>query len=157
MRSIIRPATAADLSDIVDLLKTSKLPLDGIEALRTTTLVARADARLLGCAALELYGPAALLRSVAVAAKLRGQGLGQQLTQAALDLARERGVQTVYLLTETAGGFFPRFGFRTITRDEIDPSVKQSVQFTAACPSSALAMALTLRPAAPQRGAEDRG
>ena len=144
MPMTITAATAADLPAILDLLKSSQLPPDGIEDLGSSTLVARAAGRIAGCAALELYGSFALLRSVAVNTVLRGQGLGRQLTQAALDLARARGVRTVYLITETAGEFFPRFGFAPIDRARVDPSVKQSVQFTKACPASALVMELDL-------------
>src|SRR2546426_9100157 len=49
-------------------------------------------------------------------------------------------IKSVYLLTETAGGFFPRFGFRAIPRDAVDPAVQRSVEFTSACPTSALVM-----------------
>jgi len=144
--SNIAPAVPADLPGILDLLRQSDLPLAGVDAHLPTVLAARDGARLTGCAALELYGVAALLRSVAVASDRRGTGLGQRLTRAALDLARTRGVRTVYLLTTTAGEFFPRFGFQPITRDEIDPAVRQSVELTTACPESALVMRLVLEP-----------
>ena len=54
-------------------------------------------------------------------------------------------IKSVYLLTETAGGFFPRFGFRAIPRDAVDPAVQRSVELTSACPASALVMRLELR------------
>jgi len=81
---------------------------------------------------------------VAVAAEQRGRGLGAALTATALDLARRRGVRTVYLLTETAAEFFPRFGFRPVPRPAVDPAVLGSAEFTTACPASALVMARTL-------------
>src|SRR6266576_8389 len=59
---------------------------------------------------------------------------------AALELARRRGVRTVYLLTETAGRFFPKFGFAAITRAQVDSVVLESPEFTTACPKSALVM-----------------
>ena len=108
--------------------------------------------RSVGCAAIELYGAAALLRSVAVDASRRGQGLGQRLTAATLELASQRGARTVYLLTESAQDFFPRFGFRPIPRSEVEPAVQRSVEFTSACPASAQAMVTTL----PQVGGEGR-
>jgi amino-acid N-acetyltransferase len=77
-------------------------------------LIARENQDIVGSAALEIYGTIALLRSVAVANYLRVQGPGQQLTDAALNLARRKGVTQVYVLTETATGFFPRFGFRPL-------------------------------------------
>ncbi len=144
MPPIISPATPADLPAIFELLERSKLPRDGLDAHVATTLVARDANGLVGTAALELYGTAALLRSVAVAAEQRGRGLGAALTATALDLARRRGVRTVYLLTETAAEFFPRFGFRPIPRPAVDPAVLGSAEFTTACPASALVMARTL-------------
>jgi amino-acid N-acetyltransferase len=138
----IRPATPGDLPAIRHLLGRNKLPVDGLDGCLETTVTAVDGPDLVGCAALELYPGAALLRSVAVAAERRSQGLGQQLTRAALDLARARDVKTVYLLTETAGAFFPKFGFTRITRADVEPAVKQSVEFTKACPASALVMSL---------------
>ncbi len=136
----ISPAAPADLPAILALLTASKLPRAGIEDHVASTLVARHEPGVVGTAALELYGGAALLRSVAVATQLRGQGLGAALTVAALDLARRRGVRTVYLLTETAGRFFPKFGFTAITRAQVEPVVLGSLEFTTACPKSALVM-----------------
>jgi len=136
----ITPAAPTDLPAILELLATSKLPRASIEAHVASTLVARDDSGIVGSAALELYGSAALLRSVAVATELRGQGLGAALTVAALDLARRRGVRTVYLLTETAGQFFPKFGFTAITRAQVEPAVLESPEFTTACPKSAMVM-----------------
>ena len=107
--------------------------------------MAQRSARIVGCAALEVFGRAGLLRSVTVDEAQRGQGLGHQLTQAALDLARTRGVASVYLLTTTAASFFPRFGFREVARADVDGAVKGSVEFTTACPASAVAMRVDLR------------
>ncbi len=136
----ITPAAPADLPGILALLDASRLPRAGIENYVASTIVARQDSGVVGTAALELYGGAALLRSVAVAAPLRGQGLGVALTTAALELARQRGVRSVYLLTETAGQFFPKFGFHAISRAEVDVAVRASTEFTTACPASALVM-----------------
>ncbi|PYP21786.1 MAG: GNAT family N-acetyltransferase [Gemmatimonadetes bacterium] len=140
----IAAATSADLPALLELLGQSALPTAGLADHLDTTLVAHEAGHVVGSAALELYGTTALLRSVAVAPGLRGRGLGQELTRHALALARRRKIRTVYLLTETAGGFFPRFGFRAISRDAVDPAVQRSVEFTSACPTSALAMAAEL-------------
>jgi len=142
----ITPAAPADLPDILALLDASRLPRAGIEDHVASTLVARQDSGVVGTAALELYGGAALLRSVAVAAPLRGQGLGVALTVAALDLARQHGIRSVYLLTETAGQFFPKFGFHAISRAEVDYAVLASTEFTTACPKSAMVMVKQLKP-----------
>jgi amino-acid N-acetyltransferase len=140
----IDPAREGDLAPLLALLDSLNLPPDGLGAHLATTLVARQGAAIVGSAALECYGPAVLLRSVAVASALRGQGLGQRLTTAALDLAHQQGATEVYLLTETAASFFPRFGFHPTTREQVSAAVKQSVEFTSACPATALVMVRTL-------------
>jgi amino-acid N-acetyltransferase len=93
-----------------------------------------------GSAGLECYGTVALLRSVAVAPHLRGNRLGERLILAALDLAGEHGIEVVYLLTATAQGFFPRFGFTALGRSEVPPSA----EWTTACASTAHVMAKRL-------------
>jgi len=145
-RNGIRSATASDLPEVITLLAKDKLPLAGLKEHVGTTLVARRSARVVGCAAVEIYGTSGLLRSVAVDEERRGEGLGHQLTQAALDLARLRGVTSVYLLTTTAEKFFPRFGFREVAREDVDPAVRASVEFTTACPASAVAMRADIAP-----------
>ena len=149
MNVAIVPAGRADLPIVRDLLKRSKLPDADLERHLETLIVAREGERIIGCAAIELYGAAGLLRSVAVEIANRDLGLGIQLTEAALALARARGVRTLYLLTETAAEFFPRFGFRTIPRRDVDAAVQRSVEFTTACPETALAMRADLSTSSP--------
>jgi len=144
MTITIEAAHPSDLPAVLALLERSGLPQEGLADHLATTLVARSGDAVVGSAALEGYGGAALLRSVAVDSALRGQGLGQRLTRAALDLARQRGVATVYLLTETAGDFFPRFGFQLTERAAVEPAVQQSVEFTSACPASAQVLVASL-------------
>lgn len=136
----IGPANPADLPAILGLLEQRGLPKDGLSDHLATALVAIKGKTVVGSAALELYGSSALLRSVAVKRALQGQGLGHRLVQAALEQARKYGVSHVYLLTQTAGTFFTRFGFRPIPRSEVAPAVQGSAEFTSACPASARAM-----------------
>jgi amino-acid N-acetyltransferase len=140
-------ARPGDWPRVTHLLRESGLPLDGLEDHLEATIVARDATTILGCAALEVYGTDALLRSVAVAAEHRGKGLGEALTAAAIALARRRKVHAIYLLTETAARFFPRFGFEETTREAVPARVKESAEFTTACPASATVMVLPLRSA----------
>ncbi len=155
MAIIIDAAQETDLPAILALLEKSGLPQNGLSDHITTTLVARENHAIVGIAALELYGTVALLRSVAVADQLRGQGLGQQLTKEALKLAEQHGVTLVYLLTETASGFFPRFGFRPIPRSEVAPAIHFSTEWTTACPDTAQAMVANLHAMKSGRTAEE--
>ncbi len=140
MKVCIACGTTADLPQIRALLEQNDLPCDGLADRVATTLVGRADGRIVGPAALELFVDAALLRLVAVDVALRGQGVGHQLTEAALHLSRQQSMREVYLLTETAADFFACFGFHPILRPNVAPAVQQSVEFTTACPASALVM-----------------
>lgn len=142
----IERARAEDWVPVLDLLRRAQLPTDGLDPDAALLLVARRAGRVVGSAALEVYGSGGLLRSVAVEPALRGDGLGRRLTAAALAAARARSLKTVYLLTTTAGDFFPRCGFRRIERADVDPAVQASVEFTTACPASALVMAHDLAP-----------
>jgi amino-acid N-acetyltransferase len=146
MRVTIERARPDDGPAILELLAKSALPIDGLLDHLTTAIVARADGRVVGCAALEVYPDGALLRSVAVDAVAKSQGVGTQLTNAALDVARTLGMPAVYLLTTTAEGFFPKFAFERIPRQAVPASVQTSVEFRSACPSSAVAMRRDLPP-----------
>ncbi len=136
----IEVVAPSDVPALYNLLRASNLPIDGLSTHLTDTLVAKANGLVVGSAALERYGHSALLRSVAVAEPLRGTGLGRQLVESAFDLARRQRVQRLYLLTETAAEWFPRFGFVPAERSAVDPAVQASIEFTSACPDSAQAM-----------------
>ena len=147
----IEPATASDLAAMEALLAANQLPTAGLKDSIGTALVARVGSRTIGCAALEVYPSGVLLRSVAVDDAWRGRGIGHQLTSAGLELARSLGVEAAYLLTTTAGDFFPRFGFARVERADVPDDVKQSVEFRSACPTSALVMQLELSGSCPLR------
>jgi len=149
MRVTLERAGVDDGPGILRLLEANGLPLDGVLEHLTTALVARVDSRIVGCAALEIYTDGALLRSVAVDSAFTRHAIGTRLTTSALELARSAGVPAVYLLTTTADGFFPRFGFGRIARDEVPAGIRSSVEFQSACPASATVMRLTLRAVAP--------
>ena len=136
----IERSRAEDGPSILQLLSAAALPVDGLLDHLDTAVVARADGRVVGCAALEIYADGALLRSVVVDDRLKGHGIGSRLTNAALELAAVLDVLTIYLLTTTAETFFPRFGFVRIARSEVPASVQMSVEFRSACPSTAVVM-----------------
>lgn len=136
----IRPASAEDLGPATTLLTESHLPLDGFAEHIGDALVATRGGRVVGVVELELYGRDALLRSLVVSPSERGARLGERLAAGALRMAGDRGVGDVYLLTETADGFFPRFGFAKSDRESAPPAVRDSVEFRLACPQSAVMM-----------------
>ena len=137
---MIASATERDLPGIRALLERVHLPLAGVDEHLPTILVAKEGEQIVGTAALELYADGALLRSIAVEPRRQGQHLGHQLTDAALHLATTCGANSVFLLTTTAEGFFPKFGFEPINREQVPASVRESVEFQSACPASAIVM-----------------
>jgi amino-acid N-acetyltransferase len=140
----IRPATPNDWHRLAQLLATSSLPLDGAREHVSDFVVAERDGTLVGCAAVERYGRAGLLRSVAVAESERGNGTGAALVAQCMEAARASGIDTLVLLTTTADGYFPRFGFERIDRDAAPDAVRESAEFRGACPASATVMRRTL-------------
>ena len=139
-RATVGPMQPAEWLEIAELLRINGLPLAGLVDHGATAIAARMGRQVIGCAALELYGDAALLRSVAVASDQRGYGIGTRLLHAATNLAIAHAVQDLYLLTETATEYFHRRGFVPLKREHVPDAVRQSVEFTRACPASAQAM-----------------
>ena len=136
----IEPAETGDLPAVRRLLEASDLPLDGVDAQLSTMVVAKDGGGVVGAAAVELYADGALLRSVVVSPTVQGQGVGRRLTEAALNIAKHRGVRNAFLLTATAERFFPKLGFERISRADVPESVQASVEFQSACPASATVM-----------------
>ncbi len=139
-----RSATPDDLPGVVSLLRSRSLPVDGVgDLLRAhpeNVLVAELNGGIVGTAALDVHAPDALLRSVAVATDLATLGVGTRLVQESLARARADNLAAVYLLTTTAAEWFPRFGFRIVTRDTVPGTIASTIEFTSACPSSATVM-----------------
>jgi amino-acid N-acetyltransferase len=141
----LRTARAADLPKVLDLLGTARLPTAGVAEAFSHFLVAESEHVLVGAAGLEIYGASALLRSVVVEDSWRRSGVGRRLIEKALDEAKRRGIDDVFLLTTTAEHYFPRFGFACVTRDSAAADVQASVEFQGACPSTAVLMRKRLK------------
>jgi amino-acid N-acetyltransferase len=140
-----RFATEKDWPAIERLLSDAGLPLDGARDHLPGFVVIEDDAGIVGCGGLERYGSKALLRSVVVAPQLRGTRMGERLVRDLLEAARAQSIDTVVLLTTTAAGWFPRFGFRQITRQAVPPELTQSLEFRGACPDTAIVMSVNMR------------
>ena len=144
----IRSATVNDLHAVVSLLRARDLPVDGFaDLLRADpdrVLLAELNDMVVGSAALDVHGEHALLRSVAVARDLSALGVGTRLVNDLLALARSNGITSLYLLTTTASQWFPKFGFTVTDRAAVPAAIASTVEFTSACPSSAVVMACNL-------------
>jgi amino-acid N-acetyltransferase len=143
-----RRATVADLHAIVALLRSHSLPTDGVgdlvRAHADHIIVAELQGAIVGTAALDVTGAHALLRSVAVARDLATLGVGTTLVTDAIALARTLKLESIVLLTTTAQEWFPRFGFVVADRASAPQEFATHVEFTSACPASAVYMSYTL-------------
>ena len=137
---VITAATTADVPAILSLLERCQLPPAGFIDHLADAFVARNGSGVVGTVTLESYVDGALLRSVAVERHERGTGLGQRLTEQAVARARARVSRRWYPLTTTAERFFLKFGFEVIDRSLVPATVRQSIEFTSACPASAIVM-----------------
>jgi len=140
MTATLRTARPDDLPAVTRLLQDSALPLDGVAESLPGFVVAEAEGALVGVAGLEVCCEHALLRSVAVDEAWRGHGIGRALVARVVSDAEARGIHALYLLTTTADRYFPSFGFRQITRDEVPDDVRATAEFRSACPASATVM-----------------
>jgi amino-acid N-acetyltransferase len=136
----IRLARPDEFGQVAELVTAGRLPVAGLAGAWRTWVAVDGD-QLLGTASLERHGDALLLRSVAVRAEQRGRGVGAELVRAALAAAGPR--RPVALLTETAAGWVPPFGFRPVERTALDPALAASAELAGACPATARAF---LRP-----------
>lgn len=143
----IRRASGSDLSSVEELLLRNRLPAEGMREAFDDFIVAESGGSIVGAIGLERFGDAALLRSAVVAEHERGTGLGTRLVELILAHASDTSVRSVYLLTTTAEGYFPRFGFARINRGDVPLTVRESVEFRGACPESAVVMMRVLEPA----------
>lgn len=142
----IRSALPSDLSSLTDLLQESRLPVAGLPVSLEHFFVAEQGGTMIAAAGLEVYGRSALLRSVVVHPRHRGTGVGRQLVIRALDHTRKLQLDEVFLLTTTAQDWFPRFGFEPSESSRVPEPMRNSAEFTGACPATAVLMRLRLDP-----------
>ena len=136
----VSAGTQTDLPRVIDLLNAAGLTTDGLMAVPTSLVVARVGGEVIGGAALEHYGAAGLLRSLVVSPDRRTSGAGSRLVAAAESEAGSLGMRGIYLLTETAQGFFDRRGYSLIGRDAAPDAVRSSIEWSEACSDAAIAM-----------------
>ena len=139
-----RPALQSDLPAVIGLLESLGLPLAGVEEYLNDFFVAESGGQLVGCAGMEEHGAAGLVRSVAVVPEFRGQKIAEKLYGELVRVGRERGLREFALLTVNAQDYFARFGFKVVSREEIDPDLLESDQFKNVCPSTAVCMRIAL-------------
>jgi N-acetylglutamate synthase-like GNAT family acetyltransferase len=135
----LRPASGSDWPQICALLRRAGLPTDDLEEslLHEFVVAYPTGSGLSGVIGLQRFGTTALLRSLAVAEDIRGQGLGVRLLHALEGRARASGIAEMWLLTVDADGFFARHGYVAAERATVPAAIASCAEFSSLCPASA--------------------
>lgn len=144
-------AECADIEAIIALLRVNNLPVDDIKVGEQQFFIAKTNEQIVGCIGIEIYGKDAILRSLAVDEMYRHQKIANRLYLQLLDDCLENGITRLYLLTNTAQGYFERLGWNIANRSEVPAAVGASAEFAHLCPSTAVCMELSLLPLLAQK------
>src|SRR6478736_3462306 len=118
------------------LLRENDLPVRDLD--ETKTLFAcLSNGDVIGTGGLESFRDYALLRSISIKKDLQKTGLGKFIVCELEKMARQNGVNCLYLLTTTAAGFFTKQGYETIGRETVPVEIRNTTEFSSICPSTA--------------------
>ena len=134
----LREAGPEELETVGSLLERYGLPTADLRDGPGTFYLAEVDGSVVGVGGLEAHEEAGLLRSVAV--ETTGEGHGTSICAALEARARDRGLQALYLLTETAAGFFESLGYERIERGDAPPAIRGTEEFAELCGGTAVCL-----------------
>ena len=138
---VFRFAENNDLSRIHEFLEEVSVPHYDIDKHISNFFLAEEDTELIGICGIEIMNNTALLRSLAVKAAARNNGIGKLLLNKVKNYAKLNNIKKLFLLTTTASKFFKNTGFTGINREQVPPEIKNTKEFRNMCPSSAICMA----------------
>lgn len=126
------------------MLLSERLCYNDINHVGVVLFGVRIRGRLVGYFGMEIYGKDALFRSLVVIPEARGHGYGSLICNEAKNKLIENGVETAYLLTNTAEKFFLKQGYIEIPRDSVPQAIAKTAEFREFCPDSSTCMKLNL-------------
>ena len=132
--------TDNDLAKFIEILLVNELCYEDVPKLRETFSKVTYGEEVAGYFGIEKFGSVGLLRSVVMTDQMRGKGVGKRLLDAAFAQSISLQLESLYLLTNTAEGFFAKFGFEVVERKSAPESVQESHEFKSFCPDSAVCM-----------------
>ncbi|NND72437.1 MAG: GNAT family N-acetyltransferase [Rhodothermales bacterium] len=141
----IRPVRSHDSERINRLLENAKLPPQDLSVDHVQAVVATIGEHIVGHAAVEVHGQHGLLRSVVTDPEVQRQGIASALVTHLEKSASDAGLDSLFLLTETAFDYFSRLGYEARERDTAPDSIRESSEYSIVCPSSAALMIKQLK------------
>jgi amino-acid N-acetyltransferase len=136
----LRDLTDDDMPRAKALLASCDLPTDDLDDASIALVGAFDSSSIVGVVGLQSCGDVGLLRSLAVDAAHRDRGIARVLCERMFDVAREREMRELWLLTTTAEAYFTRLGFTPIAREAAPAQVRVTAQFASLCPTTARVM-----------------
>jgi len=136
----IQKADKRDFDAVCRILSQENLPTSDLNPLLENFFIAVDDNAIAGVIGMDRYGDNGLLRSAIVQKEHRNTGIAAALVARLFDEAAKHGVTTLYLITNTAAGYFQNKGFKKIDKEEVAPAVLQSKEFNGLCPASSVIM-----------------
>jgi len=135
-----RAAEKEDLPWIKGILSQNNLPSEDCDSHIDNFIVSEKEGKIIGIGGLEICGMYGLVCSIAVISECRGRGIAKEIFTLLENRAHDRGIITLYLLTETAAGYFLKLGFSVNEREKIPQAIIKTKQFSELCPSTAKVM-----------------
>ena len=145
MTIIISKSSPSDLLEAKNLLNLVDLTTQGIDDQFNNFFLVKERNKIIGLGGLETHEKKGLLRSLAVLPEYRNNNIGKKLLYCLLGFASDLGLDEIFLLTETAENYFKKFNFTAIDRKDTPREIKDTIEFSEACPKSATVMKLGLR------------
>src|ERR1043165_2798634 len=110
----IHPLMPQNREAVIGLLQSEKLPVEDLTNNLENFLTATDNDFIVGAIGLEIYESTGLLRSLVVRPEYRKMKVAAALINELETQARNTGLRSVYLLTETAQGYFLKKGYTTV-------------------------------------------
>lgn len=137
---VISSAKQGHCEAIIALLQSEKLPIEDLSQDISGFLTATDNGLVIGAVGLQIFGAHGLLRSLVVKPEYRRLKIAAELVSQLEIVARQHSLTHLYLLTETAQGYFAEKGYHLIDREQVPNTIQQSTQFNNVCPVSAAVM-----------------
>ncbi|QOY37252.1 GNAT family N-acetyltransferase [Anaerobacillus isosaccharinicus] len=130
MGIVIRIATAKDLLPIQHLLAKASLSERGIEQNIDNFLVVEdPEKKIIGTVGFEPIEKDGLLRSLVMSSESWNAKIGLDFIELAVSYGKQKGYETLYLLTNSSLPFFEYIGFRILEENEIPKHLRASEHF----------------------------